>query len=202
MKMVGTGNGGWDVPVDTWMWQLEQAKRGLGILVYDDGWHKFALARWLFGPIRDVMAWIGETPLGGGFTMDAPATIMWNHTSGLRDVFDITLAIDTYMQSDYYSSDERFEVTGSKGFARVNHCTAYGLQAPALEVYRDGEVRGYHALDDHWGSSFRKQTAHYLRWLRTGEGELLLDDTLAREVLAFLFAAYESSRNNRPVTLA
>ena len=202
MKMVGTGNGGWDVPVETWMWQLEQAKRGLGILVFDDGWHKFALARWLFGPIRELMAWIGETPLGGGFTMDAPTTIMWNHTSGLRGVFDITLAIDTYMRSDYYSSDERFEVTGSKGFARVNHCTSYGLQAPALEVYRDGEVRAYHALDDDSGSSFRKQTAHYLRWLRTGEGELLLNDAMAREVLAFLFAAYDSSRNNRPVTLS
>lgn len=201
MKMTGTGRGGWDVPVETWIWQLEQHKRGLGILVFDDGWHKFAVARWLFGPVRDVMAWIGETPVGGGFSMEAPTTVMWNHTGGLRGVLDITLGIDTYMRSDYYSSDERFEVTGSRGFVLVNQCTAYGLQAPALEVYRDGEVRAFHALDDDWGSSFRRQTAHYLRWLRTGEGELLLDDTTAREILEFLFAAIESSRANRPVTI-
>jgi len=202
MKMTGTGKGGWDVPVETWIWQLEQHKQGLGILVFDDGWHKFAVARWMFGAVRDVMAWIGETPVGGGFSMDAPTTVMWNHTSGLRGVLDITLGIDTFMRSDYYSSDERFEVTGTRGFARVNHCTSYGLQAPALEVYRDGEVRAFHALDDDWGSSFRKQTAQYLRWLRTGEGELLLDDSTTREVLEFLFAAVESSRENRPVAIS
>src|SRR3974390_33540 len=52
MKMVGTGKGGWDVPRSTMEWQFRQMEeQGLGILVFDDGWHKFSVARWLFGPV-------------------------------------------------------------------------------------------------------------------------------------------------------
>jgi predicted dehydrogenase len=76
MKMVGTGLGGWDVPWQSYVWQFEQARAGRGILVYDDGWHKFAVARWLFGEVEEVMAWIGATHMGGDFSMDAPTTIM------------------------------------------------------------------------------------------------------------------------------
>ena len=32
MKMVGSGNGGWDVPWSSFEWQLEQIRRGRGIL--------------------------------------------------------------------------------------------------------------------------------------------------------------------------
>ena len=203
MKMVGSGAGGWDVPWSTMEWQFAQMEeQGLGILVFDDGWHKFSVARWLFGPVIDVMAWIGRDELGPGIALDAPSTIMWNHTNGVRGVFDLTLAPDTWMRSDYYSSDERFEVTGTKGFARVNHCTAYGLQPP-LEIYREGELRSYHNLDDDWGTGFVRQTEHYLRWLRYGESEgpLLLGAELSREILAFLLGAIESSGRNRPVRL-
>lgn len=202
MKMVGTGNGGWDVPWGTLAWQFQQMQdHGLGILVFDDGWHKFSVAQWLFGPVRDVMAWVGQTELGPGIVIDAPSTVMWNHTNGVRGVLDLTLAPDTYMRSDYYSSDERFEVTGTKGFVRVNHVTASGLQQPSLEVYRDGVIRAYHDLNDDWGASFTRQTAHYLRWLRYGEFPLLLDADFSREILGFVLGAIESSRNNVPVVL-
>ena len=66
MKMVGTGNGGWDVPFSSFEWQMEQMKLGRGIMVFDDGWHKLSTALWLFGPIREVRAWIGNTHFGSG----------------------------------------------------------------------------------------------------------------------------------------
>lgn len=203
MKMVGTGRGGWDVPAETWRWQFEQGRRGLGILLYDDGWHKFSVARWLFGPVAEVMAWIGSTTVvdGTDYVIDAPSAVMWRHTSGLQGVWDVTLAPEMLMRSDYYSNDERFEVTGSRGFARVNHCTAHGLQQPSLEVYVDGELRAYHALDDDWAASFRDQTRHFLRVLRHGEGDPLWSAEDARAVLAFLLAAHESSARNAPVRL-
>ena len=193
MKMVGSALGGWDVPVSSWEWQYEQMKRGRGILVFDDGWHKFATALWLFGPVREVRAWVGSTSVGPGVDIDAPTTVVWEHTNGVRGVWDITLAMEMYLRSDYYTNDERWEITGSRGYARVNRCTGRGIQQPSLEVYADGEMRGYHALDDDWASSFRDSGRHWLRWLHTGEGPLLCSGEEAVDVLRFVLAAYASS---------
>ncbi len=193
VKMVGTGNGGWDVPWSSFEYQMEQMKRGRGILVFDDGWHKLAMAIWLFGPIREVRAWIGNTAVGPGVDLDAPSTLIWEHDNGVRGVWDITLAMNMYLRSDYYTNDERWEITGDKGYARVNRVTARGIQQPSLEVYADGEVRGYHALDDDWASSFRDSGRHWLRWLHTGEGPLMWSGEEAVDVLRFALAAYASS---------
>jgi predicted dehydrogenase len=204
MKMIGTGLGGWDVPTDTWLWQMDMARdgRGTGILTFDDGWHKYAVAHWLFGSPNRVLGWVGQTDLGAGYVMDAPATVAWEHTNGVRGVFDITLAPDMVMRSDYYSNDERFEVTGKKGFVRVNHCTAHGLQQPSLEVYVDGVLTGYHDLDDDWASSFRDSTRHVVDALWSGDTDgLLFDAREARQILAFTLAAHESTKRGGPVTL-
>jgi predicted dehydrogenase len=193
IKMVGSGSGGWDVPWSSFEYQLEQIKVGRGIMVFDDGWHKLSTALWLFGPVREVRAWIGVTSFGSGIDIDAPAMLAWEHENGVRGVWDITLAPDLYLRSDYYTNDERWEVTGTKGYARVNRVTGRGVQQPSLEVYRDGEMRGYHALDDDWASSFRDSGRHWLRWLHTGEGPLSWSGDQAVDVLRFALAAYESS---------
>jgi predicted dehydrogenase len=193
MKMVASGRGGWEVPTSSYQWQLEQIRRGRGILVFDDGWHKLATALWLFGPIAEVRAWIGATEVAPDVAIDAPTTIVWEHANGVRGVWDITLAIDMYLRSDYYTNDERWEVTGRRGFARVNRCTGRGIQQPSLEVYADGEMRSYHALDDDWASSFRDSGRHWLRWLHTGEGPLWWSAEEATDVLRFALAAYASS---------
>jgi predicted dehydrogenase len=195
MKMVGSGSGGWHVPWSSFEWQMEQMKLGRGILVFDDGWHKLSTALWLFGPITEVRAWIGTTSFGSGIDLDAPTVIAWEHANGVRGVWDITLAPDLYLRSDYYTNDERWEITGSKGFARVNRCTGRGIQQPSLEIYADGEMRGHHALDDDWASSFRDSGRHWLRWLRTGEGPLLWSGPEAVDVLRFALAAYTSSHS-------
>jgi predicted dehydrogenase len=206
MKMVGTGRGGWDVPASSYAWQFQQMQRGRGILVFDDGWHKLSTALWLFGPVREVRAWVGATEIVPGVAIDAPTTIVWEHENGVRGVWDITVAVDMYLRSDYYTNDERWEVTGRKGFARVNRCTGRGIQQPSLEVYADGEMRSYHALDDDWASSFRDSGRHWLRWLRTGDGPLLWSADNAVDVLRFALAAYASSeadgRGIAPASLA
>lgn len=193
MKMVGTGRGGWHVPRSSYEWQFAQMGRGRGILVFDDGWHKLSTALWLFGSIREVRAWVGSTRVMPGVELDAPTSIAWEHDSGVRGVWDITLAPEMYLRSDYYTNDERWEVTGSRGFSRVNRCTGRGIQQPSLETYVDGEMRTYHALDDDWASSFRDSGRHWLRWLHTGDGPLLWDADEAVDVLRFALAVYASS---------
>jgi predicted dehydrogenase len=193
LKMVASGRGGWEVPGDTYEWQFDQARRGRGILLFDDGWHKLSTAIWLFGPIREVRAWVGATEIVPGLEMDAPTTVLWEHANGIRGVWDITLAVDMYLRSDYYTNDERWEVTGRRGFARVNRCTSRGIQQPSFEIYVDGEMRSHHALDDDWASSFRDSGRYWLRWLRCGEGPLLWDAENAMEILRVALGAYESS---------
>ena len=193
MKMVASGRGGWDVPGSTYEWQFQQMRRGRGTLVFDDGWHKLSTAIWLFGPVKEVRAWVGTTEVIPGIEVDAPTTLVWEHHSGIRGVWDITLAIDMYLRSDYYTNDERWEITGRRGYARVNRCTARGIQQPSLEVYVDGEMRSYHALDDDWASSFRDSGHHWLRWLHTGEGPMLWSGDEAVNVLRFALASYASN---------
>jgi len=192
LKMVASGRGGWDVPGDAYAWRFEQARRGRGMLLFDDGWHKLSTAIWLFGPIKEVRAWIGATEIMAGLEIDAPTTILWEHVNGIRGVWDITLAVDMYLRSDYYTNDERWEVTGRRGFARVNRCTGRGIQQPSFETYVDGVMRSYHALDDDWASSFRDSGRHWLRWLRCGEGPLLWAGDDAMEILRVALGAYES----------
>ena len=193
LKMVASGIGGWDVPGSTYEWQFQQTREGRGTLVFDDGWHKLSTAIWLFGPVKEVRAWIGKTEVVPGVDVDAPSTVVWEHVNGIRGIWDITLAVDMYLRSDYYTNDERWEVTGRRGYARVNRCTSRGIQQPSLEVYVDGEMRSYHALDDDWASSFRDSGRHWLRWLHTGEGPMLWSASEAVEVLRFALAAYASS---------
>ncbi len=46
-------------------------------------------------------------------------------------VWDVTVAADMCRRSDYDTKDERWEVTGTRGFARVNRCTAGGSSSRA-----------------------------------------------------------------------
>ena len=99
MKMVGSGSGGWEVPLSSFEWQFKQMRRGRGILVFDDGWHKLSTALWLFGPLREVRAWVGGTEVFTDIEIDAPTTIVWEHQNGIRGVWDITLAPEMYLRS-------------------------------------------------------------------------------------------------------
>lgn len=191
-KMVGTGLGGWDVPFESFERQFELAARGRGILLFDDGWHKLSLMLWLFGPIEEVRAWIGETEVAPGLVVDAPSTVLVEHTSGVRGTFDATLAVDLLMPSSYYASDERFEVTFRRGFARVNRCTARGLQQPSFEVYADGVLQSFHALDDDWASSFVASGRHFLEWRERRHGPLRGSAEEATDVLRLALAIVAS----------
>jgi len=120
MKIVATGRGGWDVPASSWEWHFNQAKDGRGMLVFDHGWHQFAVAIWLLGPIRRTFGWVGSTEIVPGISMDPPSTFIWEHESGVRGVMDITFSLDQYFRSEWYTGDERVELTGTRGYVRCN----------------------------------------------------------------------------------
>jgi predicted dehydrogenase len=131
--------------------------------------------------------------------MDAPSTLVWEHASGVRAVLDITFAPDTYFRSEFYGGDERVEITGTKGYARCNRISACGIQEPAVVVYRDGEARALHALDDRPPDAFDATASAGIDYLQHGGEPPMLPAVEARRVLAALTAALESSRVGHPV---
>jgi predicted dehydrogenase len=199
MKIVNTGRGGWDVLPTSWEWQFEQTRDGRGMLVFDHGWHQLAVAVWLFGPIRRIFGWIGSTELAPGFALDAPATLVWEHHDGLRGVLDLTLAPDTYFRSDYYTCDERVEVTAHRGSVRCNRISSSGRQEPAVEVYREGEVHAYHALPDRGDAGFVASTRHLVDLCRGRAAVPEMDGETAHQVLGALLTALESSARGVPL---
>lgn len=203
MKMISTGWGGWDVDLSTYEWQFEQTKDGRGLLTFDHGWHELALAHWLFGPVRRIFGWIGETvvvpELDPDAKIDAPATFVWEHDDGVRGALDVTFAPAMYFKSDYYSGDERVEVVCEKGYVRANRISAFGVQEPSVEVYKDGEIHSYHALDSSLADSFARMADYTADLFRTGEPDVLLTGPAAREILVTLLTALDSSREGRPL---
>src|SRR5262249_26538719 len=107
MKIVAPAHGGWEVTPASYAWHLAQARDGHGILTFDHGWHQFAVAHWLFGPVTTVIGWIRRTDLGGGVVLDAPASFIWEHENGVRVVLEIVLAPEMYYRSAYYADAER-----------------------------------------------------------------------------------------------
>jgi len=199
MKIVATPRGGWEVNPASYVWQFEQARDGHGILTFDHGWHQLAVAHWLFGPITRVFGWIRRTDLGGGVVLDAPATFVWEHQNGVRTVLEVVLAQEMYFRSDYYSDDERVEVTGARGYVRCNRISGRGVQEPSVVVYRDGEMHAYHALADAPPDAFAASAANGIDFFTGRQDRLLLDASDAREVLVSLLAALDSAARGVPV---
>jgi predicted dehydrogenase len=202
MKIVATGRGGWELTRESLEWQFEQSRDGRGMLVFDHGWHQLAVATWLFGPIRRVFAWLGSTEIMPGIAMDAPSTLVWEHDNGVRAVLDITFAIDMYFRSSHYTGDERIEVTGTRGSVRTNRVSAQGIQEPAVVMYRDGETRAFHDLDDRPPDAFRASTAHALAFYRGEVAEPVMGPDVSRQVLCALVAALDSHRLGHVVDVA
>lgn len=201
LKVIATARGGWEVNEGSYEWQFAQARDGLGILTFDHAWHQFAVAHWLFGPIQRVFGWVRRTPIGDALVLDVPATFVWEHTNGVRVVLDVTLAGDMYFRSDHYADDERVEVVGSRGWVRCNRISGRGIQEPAVVVYREGEVRALHALDDLPPDAFAASASRMVEHLRTGGGELDLAASDARTVLVAILTALESSERGVPLDI-
>jgi predicted dehydrogenase len=199
---VATGRGGWEVAQSAYEWQFEQAQDGRGMLVFDHGWHQLAVATSLFGPVAKIFAWLGHTEIVPGIVMDAPSTMVWEHVNGVRATLDITFSIDTYFRSTHYTGDERVEVTGSSGFVRCNRISACGIQEPSVVVYRDGETRSYHALDDTPPDAFAAMAARTAAFFSGQESRPTMDGIQARDILATLLAALESDRRGTPVEVS
>lgn len=206
----GNNKHGWAVDPATWAWRMEESKSGGGELVFDDGNHKFSIARYFMGEPESVFAYIGKSMMEGEtfikkdgteipFYQDAPSMITWRCKGGERyGVFDITWSKDLEINSDYYACDERVEITGTKGVLWITRCTGKMLKVPTLILYRDGQTIQYDNLRDDWADSFIDSTRDFIEAIKDDRPPVLTGED-GREVLKFSLAAMRAAAENRPV---
>ncbi len=203
MKVIGGHpRHGWQVPMRSWAWRLDEGRSGGGPSMFDHGYHMFSIAMYFLGAVEEVFAWIGRTEIALGVSIDSPAVVMWRHaTPGRFGSWETIDSVDLMVRSRYYSNDEWVEITGTRGLIWVNRCTGRMLEGPPLVVYRDGETRAVHDIESDWGASFVAGTQAFVRAIREG-GQPELSAEEGREVLRFSLAAQRSAREGRPVRLA
>lgn len=201
--VIGDRSNAWHVPpsANAWRQHLGAAGQG-GPLVFDHGHHLMAVALWLFGDARDGFACIETTRTPAGSMLDAPATLMWRHRGPpVHTMWDVSLALQMRVRTDYYASHERFEIQGEAGSIVVSRCSDRLLDEPVLTLYRDGEVRAFHNIDADWGNSFRLSTRHFVDVLRGREPLQILTGEEGRRVIQLHHTLVQSSRQRRMLTV-
>lgn len=189
----GSQEAAWKVPLRTWLWRFREEKCGGGPLVFDDGYHKFSIACWFMGSVKQVQAWIDYTSVAPLHRVDGPAVMMWQHTAPRRyGVMDVTYSSKLRIESDYYSADERVEITGSKGIIWINRCTARTVDHPAVELFCQGQTTAYDDMPTGWESSFIACTRHFVEAI-INDSEPMLNGEQGKAVLQFTLAALRSA---------
>ncbi|NLV37522.1 MAG: Gfo/Idh/MocA family oxidoreductase [Clostridiaceae bacterium] len=193
---------GWKIDPKSWLWRLNDTLAGGGPLVFDDGYHKFSIILYMLGEVEKVSAWIDSTQVLPGIYQDCPAAIMWKHRdSKIYGIMDIVDSKDMYIQSKYYTCDERMEITGSRGIIWVTRCTGTLLPTVApVVMYRDGKLSEYWDMPVDWGESFKSSTLDFIDAIKN-DREPVLNGKRGREVLRFSLAAIDSSVRKQEVHL-
>lgn len=193
---------GWDINPKTWLWRLNNTLSGGGPTVFDDGYHKFSLILYLLGDVEKVTAWIDETQVIPGVYNDSPAVIMWKHRDKkVYGVWDIVNSDEMYVQSKYYTCDERVEITGSRGVLWVTRCTATMMPEVApVVMYRDGKLTEFWDMKHDWADAFEASTRDFVDAIKN-DREPVLSGEQGKKVLNFALAAIDSSEKKAEVYL-
>ncbi len=215
--MAGIRDGAaWPLFWEPGSWRMDLGRAGVGPLVGDDGFHKFALARWFMGrDFEKISAWIdADTPL------DAPALIRARF-KGAEDgskyaQIDFSFSRRMALPCDFWL-DDFVEIFGEKGVMWINQCSGGGDREffkdcemsqssafPPIAVFVDGKVTTF--LDDitpetgHWSTSFIDSTRHFIQVVKSG-GTPIFTGEDGKEITRYLMAAYVSAQENRDVYL-
>ena len=217
--MTGLADGApwpWCFDGDSWRADLETS--GTGILVGDDGFHKFSLTRWFVErDFEKLGAWIDEeTPLG------APALIRCKFATrpgeGPRYAqIDFSLSPKMSLPFDFWSEDF-VEIVGARRAMWINLCSAAGDRKlfrgiemsaspvfPPIAVFVDGKVKtclhDISAAERNWSTSLVAETTHFLKGIREG-GSPIYSGAEGREITRYAMAAYLSAQEHRGIYLS
>ncbi len=199
---LGVGTGGWEVPIEAWTWRLDRDQCGGGPICWDDGYHKWSIARWFIeSEIESVYGWIDFTGVvedDGDPKIDSPAKFIWKYkTPRTYGSMDVTYSRNSNFPSKYYAADERVEVTGDNGYIWINQCTANNLRNEApVSSYIGKELKEYFDIETDWQASFTNAVNHFIEAIiNDTEPEITPEE--GRSIQQFAKAAHLSCRTHR-----
>lgn len=212
IKVAIGGHGGWQIPKNAEKWRSDPKmiggeSKGSPIL-FDNGWHAFALARWFVDEeIDKVFAWTGAYK-----GMDAPAYVIFKYKQGKEHLvpqygqMEFCYLPEMKIPSPYYSTDEFIEIIATRGVIRINQGTSIGNSMTKSEIFapiiiiRDGEVETYNDFQIDWKKSFINAT-EYLIQVANNKKKPILSGIDAREVLKFNLAAIKSVEQKKEIKI-
>jgi predicted dehydrogenase len=178
-------------------WRVNNAPGGH---LFDDGVHKYAVALWLLGNerIKAVQAVVRSDD----YTESPAAAIFEYERQNLLGTMERVHAPHMQVQSDYYPTDEFFEVQGTDGLLQITRCSGNLFNDSPLRIVNNGNVHNVTLPDDwcDWGNSFKRASAHFITALLEDKEPDMSGD-LALETLKVCFAVYESSTTQKRVVL-
>ena len=204
-SVLGNRKYGWDIPDTSIAWRFDQSINGVGKAILDYGYHIFAMGRWFMGEPEQVFAWIRTSYTVEGYENDAPLLVSWSYEGGrTHGSWELQSSTEMVVRSDYYTGDEWFELSGTRGVIWVNRCTAKMLyDTPPLTFYADGEMHrvGEDEINADWGDSFKECVNEFVTCILAGkQPDMSAEDS--RETYKFARASQLAARENRPVSLS
>ncbi|MHA1411074.1 MAG: Gfo/Idh/MocA family protein [Promethearchaeota archaeon] len=204
--------GGWALNENAVLWRKDPriiggAEKGSPIL-FDNGWHAFSLAWWMFGEeIEKVFAWTGYRD---GY--DAPAHVMFKYKESNQHlvpqygIMEFTFMDEMEIPAKYYPADEFIEIIASRGIMKINQCTSIGNKMTEssafdpLVLIRDGVVESFKSFQNDWKYSFINATRNFIGAVKNNK-KPFLSGKEAKYVLKFNLAAIKSSKMKKEIYL-
>ena len=188
-----------DGPHAAHFWDVNRAGGGV---VMDMGCHAIEFFRWMLDrpKIKSVYAQMSTQVHGDKTKGEDNAILLIEFENGV-----IGLAEESWTKPG--GMDDRAEVHGSKGVAYAdllhgNAITAYSAEGYGYAVEKAGSTKGWSfpIYEEAWNYGFPQEMAHFVDCVRLDrQPEVTGED--GRAVLEVIFAAYESARTGRKITL-
>jgi myo-inositol 2-dehydrogenase/D-chiro-inositol 1-dehydrogenase len=188
-----------DGPHAAHFWDVNRSGGGVTM---DMGCHAIEFFRWMLGrpKIKSVYAQMSTQVHGGKTGGEDNAILIMefeNEAIGMAEVSWTKLG----------GMDDRAEVYGSKGVAyadllRGNSIETYSAGGYDYAVEKAGTTKGWSftIYEEAWNYGFPQEMAHFVDCVRLDLQPLVTGED-GRTVLEVIFAAYESARTGKKVTL-
>lgn len=180
-------------------WRQQKEKNGG--YVYDDIVHYWNVARYLMNSeILQVAAMLENFDKPD----ERPGMVVWKHDApnqyGSLTYGSARGQSKILIKSEYYATNEEFEVIGTEGIIWVPRLSAQLLNESPLMIYKDGKRTSFETLEVDYGASFRDNIHNIIDELLS-EKNPHLTGAEAKTQIRFAWATYKAAYERRTVRI-